>query len=127
MDLVKSVKMRSLSRKARTENIPETICLDFDGTIAQYDGVNIEVPGGPIAGLREFIDWAKANGKELVIHSARNDEQIRQWLKDNGLDIKVSFGKPAATYYVDDRAVYFNGDFKQLREDIKNTRPWWKD
>lgn len=127
MDLVPIVKkMRSLSKKARSENIPETICLDFDGVCAKYNGENITEVGGPLDGLKDFIDWAKKEKYLLIVHSARNDEQIRQWCRDNNLDLKVSFGKPAATWYVDDRGVYFTGDFEQLKKDIKKTHPWWQ-
>lgn len=118
--------MRSLSRKAKKENIPETICLDFDGVCAKYDGTNINELGGPLDGFKEFCAWARGEGYKLVIQSARNDQQIRKWLKEIDEDIDVSFGKPAATWYVDDRAVWFNGNFEQLKGSIKSTQPWWK-
>lgn len=123
--------MRSLSIKAKDERSNEqrhvqTICLDFDGVCAKYNGKDIEKTGDPIEGLKEFIKDAEKNGYEIVIHSARNDEQIRKWQKEHDIKAKISFGKPPAGWYVDDRAVLFEGTFDGLLDKIKKFQPWWK-
>ena len=98
-----------------------TVCVDLDGVLAKYDGwVAADVIGEPIEGAVEFVKWL-LDRYEVVLYTARLSDEHRErdrnialvaiykWLSDNGLDDVEVWqwkGKPVASAYVDDRAVY---------------------
>jgi len=101
------------------------ICVDFDGTIAEYGGSWDDPPGDPIPYAREFLT-ALAEFAEVVILTARDPAAVRAWLRQHHFPLlHVTNVKPPAMAYIDDRAVRFQGrwDADLLRQVLAD--PWW--
>jgi len=108
------------------------ICIDFDGVLASYDGwKGLDFMGAPIAGAVDFTRRLAAFA-DVVIFTSRccvelhRDElkephrpasdlaprlqhNIRYWLEKHGFtfhEIYIGQGKPAASAYIDDRAIH---------------------
>ena len=108
-----------------------TVCIDFDGTLTTYasgytpDG---DIPDGPTDGAKEAMEKLYRHYK-VVVYSARagtakGNIAICNWLDDHGIPChEVTAVKPPAIAYVDDRAVRFDDDWKQVLQDI-NVPPW---
>lgn len=104
------------------------IAVDFDGTIAEYEefkGWNSV--GKPIAGAIDFLKVLKEIGFDIAIYSARakdekGKEAIEKWVKDNGIEDLIEFVTheklPEFLLFVDDRAIPFNGDYKETLKEI---------
>ena len=109
----------------------KTICLDFDGVLAEYHGW--EGPhhhGLPLPSAREFLERLRDAGVTVVVLTSREgSEEIKAWFKPHNLPMpsKVTNKKVPANAYVDDRAVHFDGDFSHLLKDLKKFKPHWKD
>jgi hypothetical protein len=100
--------------------------IDFDGPIHKYskgshDGTIYDEPS---EGGKEFIDWLKSQGYEIVIFTSRASEtsalefgsdvkeqiaNVETWLKDHDIyyDL-ITAEKLAAQFYIDDRAIHYN-------------------
>ena len=94
----------------------KTICVDFDRTIHKYSRswVNGRIYDEPVDGAIKAIKMLKDRGFKIIICTARSplgekrNGWIRIWLEKHGLkDIKVTFKKPRAIAYIDDRAIRF--------------------
>lgn len=94
------------------------VCLDFDGTLHDTSTVpKGKRLGRPVAGaVAACFEMVRA-GNKLVVHTARAGHSedltwLRQWLDywgfPNELFMAVSYGKPQADLYVDDKAHRFN-------------------
>lgn len=109
----------------------ETIALDFDGVVHDYSGgwTGFDPTGEPVPGAREFVEWAQAEGYEVIISSCRAYTQlgrlgVQHWLGRHGFPIMaVTCEKPHAKFYIDDRGIRFEGCFGQVRELMQ--RPVW--
>jgi len=105
----------------------QRIMIDFDGVIHQYESwndgrLNDEV----IEGAKETIDELHKQGYEIVIFTTRastlsnsqpsSDElikNVKQWLKDHDIYYdNITAEKLAAVAYIDDRAIRFEGNWK---------------
>ncbi len=105
----------------------KTVCLDFDGVIHSYrrgwTGLVPEDPPEP--GAKEFIQMLINRGAKVVVCSARcgAEEGCRatvEWLEKHDFPpVKVSHGKPIADYYVDDRAIKYDGDWGKVATQIE--------
>jgi predicted phosphatase len=107
------------------------IAVDFDNTIAEEDEVGRLVP---VAGVREALQALREQGAIIVIHTcrvklSREKRQLTQemyklekWLDDYQIPFdQIDMGdKPVARFYIDDRAVHFNGDWDQVTRVIEN-------
>ncbi len=118
----------------------KTICIDFDGVIAQYQGWEGEDKfGSPVPGVQSALKVLRKEGFQIIIFTTRgNEDGLQQYLKEN--DIPYDYinenpeqpkgsnsGKPIADLYVDDRSVCFRGSWKRTLEDIAYFRPWQDD
>ena len=99
----------------------KTVAIDFDGTIAHYDGwKGIGHIGTPIDGVRELLLGLKAAGYRIVIHTCRATPDvngdlvgeavgyIQEWMGHHQIpydEIWQGVGKPVACAYIDDRAI----------------------
>lgn len=105
------------------QNIKNILCLDFDGVIHNdhlgfHDGT---IYGDPIPGSIESIQnlskrykliiyTCKANPKRPLINSKNGVELIWEWLEKYNIKdciYEVTFTKPQALAYIDDKAIRF--------------------
>ncbi len=92
----------------------ESIGVDLDGTLAEYDGwKGIEHIGRPIKKMIDFVKDLIESGEEVKIFTARAAEPksipfIKNWLKDTDLpdDLEITNVKDIGMKRIyDDRAV----------------------
>lgn len=110
----------------------KTVCFDFDATINSYKsdwlGVSI-LPDPPVAGIKEQIDIIREKYK-VIIYSTRcstqdGKEAVRKWLEKYNIEVDgLSYEKPIAFVYVDDRAICFEGNAEGLAEKVDNFKNW---
>jgi len=99
----------------------KTICVDFDGVIADY-GQGWQGPGkfgAPLPGAADSLEALRAAGWKVIIHTTRKESPgLRSYLQRHGIpydEINQNSdqppgsnpGKPIADVYLDDRAVRF--------------------
>lgn len=133
----------------------KTVCLDFDGVIHSYEsgwqGAYF-IPDPPVPGTMQFILEA-IEKYEIKIYSSRSHQDggiiamnnwMRYWLRRELPLEKANYvynilnknyggqlegfptSKPSAYVSVDDRALTFNGDWKEIARKIENFQPWNK-
>lgn len=103
----------------------ERICVDFDGVLNEYNGYEEGNLGKPLSGSQDFIKELRRKYM-VVIFTSRPKEQVSNWLSKNGFpDIKVTNRKLPAVAYIDDRAIPFNGSYKQAIYEAANFKPYW--
>lgn len=107
----------------------ETVCVDFDGVLAQYDGwKGEETLGKPNPGAVGFVKDLIEEGYEVAIHTTRDCGRIQEWLQLWSLDhpsVYPTREKPPALIYIDDRGYRFNGDFHAAFLAIHEPT-WWE-
>lgn len=106
------------------DNIRNTICVDFDKTIANnsdHPDYNIL---GPTDGAKNAMDTLRIAGKFIIIYSSRKRKyfwDVMDWL----IKYQIPFdcldmeSKPLAEQYIDDKAVNFNGDWNETLSHVK--------
>jgi len=114
----------------------KTICIDFDGTIADYSkGWQGDDKFGEIfPGAAKAINTLKAMGWRVIIFTCREDNKaLRDYLKEQGISFDEINGgqqqgspKPVADVYIDDKGLRFQGDWMKSLEEILKFRPWWE-
>ena len=124
-----------MGEKIREHSFPDEtyqIGVDFDGVIHAntkgfYDGT---VYDDPIPGSREALESlskkftivvysAKARKDRMLIGGKTGVELIWEWLRRHEMDSFVSdvtAEKPRAVFYIDDKAVRFNGQWDNTME-----------
>lgn len=99
----------------------KTICVDFDGVIADYSNgyQGADVFGDPLPGAADSLEALRAAGWKVIIHTTRKETHgLRSYLQRHGIpydEINQNSdqppgsnpGKPIADIYLDDRAVRF--------------------
>ena len=115
----------------------KTICIDFDGVIASYQGwEGTDKFGDPVPGVQSALKVLRQEGYRIIIFTTRKvTAALKKYLKDN--DITYDYinrnpdqpkdagtDKPVADIYLDDRAVCFRGNWKYALNDIAYFRPW---
>lgn len=121
-----------------------TVAVDFDGVLHSYTTPWVNaytIPDPPVPGALQWLH-STLQDFNVVIYSTRcktwrGRRAIKGWLyanapdlwyesgvpSDRGLeDVQLSYQKPPALIYVDDRAWRFEGVFP-TREEIRR-RPW---
>lgn len=124
------------------------LCLDFDGVIHSYKsgwkGAR-NIPDDPVPGALDFMHNALHAGWDVAVHSSRarywgGISAMRSWLRKHagqswyecmgfvGLeDVRFTRWKPSALVTIDDRALTFNGDWKDYPLDkLRAFKPWNK-
>jgi hypothetical protein len=108
-----------------------TGCLDLDGTLNEFRGWTGKYElYNPLRGVEQFLQGLRDDGWDLVISTARpNIEDVKVQLSEWGWMDKyikeVTHDKPLAMFYVDDKAVYFDGNFVHTRRDIRRLESWY--
>lgn len=111
------------------------ICIDIDGTICtlrEQDQDYSEVT--PLEGAAEQIKRYKEKGHYIILCTARHMKTcnsnigeviakqgltLLEWLKvNNFIYDEIWFGKPYAHVYIDDRALKFAGNWKEIDDRI---------
>jgi len=122
--------MESLAQSGRQQ----TIAVDFDGVIADYDGWKGEaVLGPPRKDVVSALQVLRQEGWKIVIHTTRSEPHILNYLAQyqvpyDEVNRNSSYAnagaKPVATIYWDDRALRYSGDASQDLDAIRNFRTW---
>lgn len=117
-----------------------TVCIDFDATIAYYDGWKGHgVFGKPLPECRKMLGKLKKLGWIIIVNTCRSEtELIIKYLDGNKIPydyinynpentkLGLSLAKPIADVYVDDRAVKFEGDWTKTFRDILQHKRWYE-
>jgi len=103
-----------------TELESRTICIDLDQTLClKCEDYAI---AEPVPGAQKALATLRKAGWIIVLYTARhfNHWQLTvDWLSRHGFAYdQIVFGKPPARFYIDDRAIAFNGDWEQLCQKI---------
>jgi hypothetical protein len=117
--------------------IKKRAMIDFDGPIHRYskgpqDGSLYDRPSD---GAKEFIDWLKEKGYEIVIFTSRASKtsakefgddhnrlisNVKNYLKKHRIHYDlITAEKLAAEFYIDDLAIHYNNWNSVRREVIK--------
>lgn len=106
-----------------------TILIDFDGVLSSYDGKYDPTaePGPPLEGARAAC-FSLAKHYKLLCFTTRNRIQVEPWLAKYGFSCieAITSIKVPAYLQIDDRAIRFNGNWRDALRDVKEFRPWWK-
>ncbi len=109
--------------------IKKTILFDLDGVLNTCDGKYNENSIPPIKdGAYKLIKELSQDYK-IVIFTTRNSLIVSKWIIENRLDEyveNVTNVKEPAYLIVDDRCINFNGNYKELKNNIKNFEVWYK-
>lgn len=113
----------------------KNVVFDFDGVIHSYispwNGPDV-IPDEPVPGIKEAINDIRNAGYNVIVVSTRSKtkhgrDAIRAWLDKYGIIVdEIHAEKPPAIVYIDDRAICFVGNTKDLLNKINNFKPWNK-
>jgi hypothetical protein len=100
----------------------DRIAIDFDGVLHDYQNPKEgRKMGEPIKGALKAMIKLRMRGYTLVIHTIRGNrpKHVEEWLDYYGIPYdEVTDKKPDALYYIDDKALCFNGDWDVTLEHI---------
>ena len=106
-----------------------TILIDFDGVLNNYRG-NYDEENLPeiMDGAREFLEKIS---KEFIIKvfTTRTNLKVSKWIIENNLEkfiTDVTNIKESSYLIIDDRGMYFNGNYDDLYNDIQTFKVWYK-
>jgi hypothetical protein len=80
-------------------------------------------------GARAFLEELRARSLRVIIFTTQYADDVRRWLRQHDLHTlvdDVTDRKPAAHVFVDDRAVWFRGDFVQTLREIDRFAAHWE-
>ena len=109
--------------------LKKTILFDLDGVLNTYDGNYDKNYIPPIKDGAYNLIKELSKDYKIVIFTSRNSLITSKWLVANGLDEyveNVTNVKEPAYLMIDDRCINFDGDYKKLKERIKNFEVWYK-
>jgi hypothetical protein len=112
----------------------QTIAVDFDGVIANYEGwTESSRIGAPRQDVVEALKVLRSEGWKIVVYSCRGSLEIAPYLMEHAIPFdeinpgppKPTKGpKPRATVYWDDRACCYSGNALEDLKRIRNFRTW---
>ncbi len=114
---------------------PKRICVDLDGTICTLQNKTGDYGAAkPLPGAIETINRWYDEGHHIIIFTARRmrtcdgdvakvvemvGDITKKWLADHGVKHhELIFGKPYAHVYIDDLALPYKGDWRQVDEAV---------
>jgi FMN phosphatase YigB (HAD superfamily) len=104
--------------------------VDLNGVLDVYTGWQGEKHWDPPApGARAFLRGLHEHGCRIIIFTTRHYLDVQRWLSRHGLFEYVSEitdVKPAATVFVDDRAVCHRGDLASTLEQVLGFSTYWE-
>jgi hypothetical protein len=96
----------------------KTLCLDIDHTLCLSLGPERYSEATPVVGAKETLNLLRDEGWVIVLDTARHFNHWKttvEWLMQHGFEYdQIVFGKPPARYYIDDRAIVFEGDWQSV-------------
>ena len=107
------------------------IVIDFDGTLCKFAFPEV---GAPEPGVRKALETLRNMGYHIKIHSCRTatywKSQNREthillmvnFLEENKIpydEIILDVDKPIAEFYIDDRAIPYNGSWLEVITEIQ--------
>lgn len=96
------------------------IAIDFDGTIVDNSAHEPEERYPPLFdGVKQTIRAMRVNNK-VMIFSCNRSKWIKECLDHYGIEVDYIWdqGKPVYDILIDDRAVEFNGNWKELEDQL---------
>jgi cysteine desulfurase / selenocysteine lyase len=113
-----------------TQGPSRVVCVDLNGVLDRYAGWQGEHHWDPPApGAREFLRGLHEHGWRIIIFTTRHYLGVQRWLSRHGLFEyvnEITDTKPAATVFVDDRAVCHRGDFASTLEQVLGFTAHWE-
>lgn len=101
-----------------------TICIDIDHTLCVPTGANGYENSSPVPEARESVRSLREDGWVVVLLTGRHFNHWKttvEWLSNNGFEYdQIVFGKPPARFYIDDRAIPFEGDWTAVMTRIRS-------
>ena len=132
IDGVKSISELKRMAENLSEDEKPIICIDFDDTIARNKYPDI---GRPFPNVKESLQYLSELGYHLKIFSCRTNSEENSNYKDQESMIKDYLNKfnipydsvavedkPFADFYIDDRAITFEGDWNNVLSEIEIKR-----
>lgn len=116
------------------KNNKQTVVLDFDGVVHSYisgwKGLT-EIIDPPVQGIEDCIKSLREKYRVVIVSSRSANltgrRAIEEWLDKHDIEVDdICCEKPPAIAYVDDRAICFDGDARNLKAQIDNFEPWMK-
>jgi hydroxymethylpyrimidine pyrophosphatase-like HAD family hydrolase len=115
------------------------ICIDLDGTIANYNDWQGELHfGEPLPNVSKILNALKLDKWIIIIYTIRaNIELVSGYLQKNNIPFdfinenpyqpeNAKGGKLYADIYVDDKAIQFTGDWEEVYQRILKFKPGMK-
>ena len=104
------------------------LCVDFDGVLNNYTGWKGEKElFTPKDGAKEFLEGLSER-YTITIFTTRDTAKIKFWMKKYDMYYdNITNIKRGAVCYIDDRAILFNGDYKEILEKVDNFKAYWEE
>ncbi len=99
-----------------------TLAVDIDGVLAQpREDLDYSLCE-PVPGAKAALTELKNRGFFIALHTGRHFNRLTEtteWLAKHGIPYDhIVMGKPTARYYIDDRAIHFDGNWPALVEKL---------
>lgn len=118
----------------------KTMCVDFDGTIADYSQgfQGRGVFGAPLPGVQVVFNQLRQDGWKIIIFTTRSEvSKLKDYFDQHGIifdeinsnsdqPADSNHGKPIADVYIDDRGITFNGNWVDMYPLIRDFKPWFE-
>jgi adenylylsulfate kinase len=118
----------------RPQEREQTIAVDFDGVVAEYDGwKGATVLGSPRKDVLRVLHTLRSEGWKIIIHTTRSASEISAYLVLHNIphdeinqnsSYQNAGPKPVATVYWDDRALRYSGDALEDLKQIRSYKTW---
>ena len=107
----------------------KTLLIDLDGVLNTYTGNYDPNYIPPIKkGAKEFLEKLSKNYK-IKLFTTRDKTFATKWLTEENLENIIEDAtntKEPCYLYIDDRCIYFDGNFENLATQIENFKPHYK-
>jgi uncharacterized HAD superfamily protein len=94
------------------------IIIDLDGTICTEERTFSRALARPLPDSIENVNRLYQQGHTIIIYTSRTwmeFEMTAAWLQQNGIKYhQLMMGKPIGDIWIDDRAVRFNNNWKEI-------------